>query len=121
MAAKSTVLTLETLAEGAAGELFERALEQVFRNIRDPNTDAKATRKIVLEVAIKPKADRESFEYGVNVKTTVAPMKPVHHSAYLGQTQDGRLVAAYIDPRQLDAFEARDPDIHPLRREVAND
>ena len=52
-------LELGTLGNGAAAELFGVELERTLDNIRDPNTEPKVKRKIVLEVEIAPNETRE--------------------------------------------------------------
>lgn len=52
-------LTLAGIKEGAVEERFQIELMRVLNNIRDPNTDAKATREITVKVIFKPGDQRD--------------------------------------------------------------
>lgn len=102
-------LTLENVAGGAAPELFRRALPKVLENIRDPNTDPKAKRTIVVEVEIIPSEDRESGRAQATMKLKLANLRSSDAPIHIGE-RDGELVAVGYDPRQTDAFDQRDRD-----------
>ena len=44
-------INMEEFANGAFTVQVNRAMEKVMKNIQDPNTDAKATRKITVTIA----------------------------------------------------------------------
>ena len=69
-------LTLETVCNGAADELFEAELASIIQNIEDPNTEAKDKRKIVFEFTFEPNAERNFAEVSLQTKTTMAKMRP---------------------------------------------
>lgn len=110
-------VSLETLAQGAAGELFARELGAALRNINDPNTSAKAKRTVVLTVVLQPgEDDRERVGFLIDVKSKLAPVKPHAGLMYLGE-KNGQPVAVTFDPRQNDLFpDSRDPDVTPMNR-----
>jgi hypothetical protein len=99
-------LTLVSLKGGALVELFDRALEQVLKNIADPNTDAESVRKIKMEVAFK--ADEERTRCAVILKCTpvLAGIKPVGTIAYLGRIK-GEWSAVENDPAQGNLFDKK--------------
>ncbi len=66
-------INLEEFANGAFTIQVNRAIEQVMKNIQDPNTDAKAARKITVTVAFKPNEMRDFITTGVVTKTSLAP------------------------------------------------
>ena len=71
---RTSNLSLETLAAGAAQELFEDALKEVVANIHDINCDGKAQRKLTLEFTFKPnERDRSNCVIGIKAKPTLAP------------------------------------------------
>jgi len=105
-------LTLETVAGGAATELFNAELDKVLANIQDPNTDPKMVRVVKLEVRIKPAPDRESAQLLVSASSKISASMPATDNVYLGM-RDGRLVAVTRDPRQGDMFTPTD-DVLPL-------
>ncbi len=110
-------LSLETVAGGAALELFDRELYEVLQNIQDPNTDPEAVRSVKVEVLIKPTKDRESAAVALKVTSKAAPTKAISDLVYMGR-RDGRLVAVTRDPRQGDMFGGT-PDVLPLRPKEA--
>lgn len=64
---------MEEFANGAFTIQVNRAIEKVMKNIQDPNTDAKAARKITVTVAFKPNETRDFITTGVVTKTSLAP------------------------------------------------
>ena len=66
-------IDLETFANGAFTAQVNRAIEEVTKNIQDPNTEAAATRKITVTIGFKPNQERNFVATGVQTKTTLAP------------------------------------------------
>lgn len=66
-------INLETFANGAFTAQVNRALEEVTKNIQDPNTEPGATRKITVTIGFKPNQERNFVATGVQTKTTLAP------------------------------------------------
>lgn len=66
-------INLETFANGASSAQVNRALEEVTKNIQDPNTDPAASRKITVVIGFKPNQERNIVATGVQTKTTLAP------------------------------------------------
>lgn len=66
-------INLETFANGAFTAQVNRAMEEVTKNIQDPNTEPGATRKITVTIGFKPNQDRNFVATGVQTKTTLAP------------------------------------------------
>lgn len=78
------LMTLTTVAEGAAEELFQTALSQLLINIDDPNTKAETVREIVLRVRFKPDDSRRKSAVLVECKTKLAAAKPVGAMVAIG-------------------------------------
>lgn len=112
-------VTLETLAGGAALELFDREFAKLLENAQDPNTKPDAKRSITLKVTLDCSEDRESAVAGIEIKSSLAPAKPAVGRLYMGR-KDGRLVAITNDPRQRDFFR-EDGTVLPLDRRAARD
>ena len=94
-------LSLINLANGGAMELFEDALGKAIENIKDPNTEAAAKRKIVLTVTIKPVDDeRRECRVVVEAKTTLAAPMGVGGTIAVG-IRRGQPIAVATDTRQL--------------------
>ncbi len=66
-------INLETFANGAFSAQINRALEEVTKNIQDPNTEPTATRKITVTIGLKPNQGRDFVATGVQTKTSLAP------------------------------------------------
>lgn len=66
-------INLETFANGAFTAQVNRAIEEVTKNIQDPNTDATTARKITITIGFKPNQERNFVATGVQTKTTLAP------------------------------------------------
>ena len=66
-------INLEKFANGAFSVQVNRAIEEVTKNIQDPNTDATAARKITVTIGFKPNTERNFVATGVQTKTTLAP------------------------------------------------
>lgn len=95
-------VTLSTLANGAADELFIDALGQVLKNIEDQNTDFKAERQIILKFSIRCDEERRVGNIAVQCSTKLAGVKGLSVGVYFGH-QDGLPVAVEA-PRQEDLF-----------------
>ncbi|MCF8034692.1 MAG: hypothetical protein K9K66_04325 [Desulfarculaceae bacterium] len=87
------VLSVADIANGAAIKTFDRELAAMAENIMDPNTEAKAMRKVVLEVAIKPDKDRDVGLLTYKVKSTLAPPKPEEKRVFVF-VKNGKAVMA---------------------------
>jgi hypothetical protein len=83
---------LANLGGGVLEELFGRELGQVLKNIEDPNTDAKAVRKISVEVSIKPNENRDFCAVTVSCKSSLPGVK-AHDAAFFLGREGGKLVA----------------------------
>ena len=59
-------INMEEFANGAFTQQINRELENVTRNIQDPNTDATAKRRITVVIEFKP---NEALNMGKNLKT----------------------------------------------------
>ena len=66
-------INLETFANGALSEQVNRAMEEVSKNIQNPNTAAKAVRKITVTIAFKPNDQRDFVATDVQTNTKLAP------------------------------------------------
>ena len=99
-APEAPMLSLSTLGQGAAMELFEQELERVLENILDPNTEAKAKRTITLTVSITPAENRHEAAIGVEAACKLAPFKGASGIIFVGR-QRGKAVALAHNPNQL--------------------
>jgi len=91
--------SLDTLGAGAAREKFDAELQAVLANIRDPNTEAEAKRRIVMEFVLLPNADREVVTVAISAKSVLAATRPTGDVMWLG-TRDGQPIATVVHPAQ---------------------
>ena len=100
------IADLQTIGAGAAAEKFQAELRAVLENIRDPNTQAKAKRKIVLEYVFLPDEDREKVLVGISARSILPSTKPSGDVMFVG-SKGGEAIATVMhgangpeDPRQ---------------------
>lgn len=100
------------LAKGAIQEQINHEAGKIMANIIDPNTDAKAVRKLTVTVTLKPDENREIVNYSAQAKSSLAPIKPISTSLIVDTGKDGKPVAAELtrnDPNQIHMFEEEEP------------
>lgn len=97
-------LNLETVADGAAKELFAREMAAVSENIYDQNTGAKAKRKITMTFEFEPDESRDEVRVVVQAKSTLAPVKAVTKTAHVGK-RNGKVTLFAQDTKQVDMFD----------------
>lgn len=105
-------VTLVSLKGGAAVELFDRALEDVLKNIADVNTDPKAVRKISLDFVFKPGEERDTGAVLIRANTKLAGIQPAGTIVYFGRL-GGKLAAVENNPKQL-TFDQGKPGPVPI-------
>lgn len=94
-------VTLETLRGGAAVEMVNNALEEVWANVLDPNTSATAKRSVVMKIEFKPAQDRASSPVNITVEKKLASQAPVSAHVNIGTDNDGIATASeYMNPNQ---------------------
>jgi hypothetical protein len=93
-------VSLATLNNGGAIELFDKELDAVLQNILDPNTKPEAAREIVLKVSIKPAENRRHADVSIHVSSKCAPPAESRTVFFLGSKR-GHAVAAERDLNQL--------------------
>lgn len=93
-------LNLGSIANGAAIELFAKALAAIAANIADTDTSPTAAREIVLKFKIKPEQDRRAFNITTTSSYKLASVKEHVSRAYLGKDAEGNAYILDSDPRQ---------------------
>ena len=121
MAEEMSDVSLATLMGGLAVERFDDELVKVLRNIVDPNTPAKAKRKVSLNVTITPDKDRDITRWEVEVKSTLAPVEKVSTRVFIAMTKSGPVATEY-NPNQpiLPEIQAAGATVTPLRQNGGN-
>lgn len=117
MKGKVTTVSLDTLGNGGAVELFDRELVRVLDNIRDPNTDYKTIRSVSVELLVKPNEDRESAAIKVSVRSKLAAPRGIASQIFIGE-HEGKTVAVTYDPKQTDLL--REDGVLPIKKAGAD-
>ncbi len=97
-------VTLVSIANGAALELFERELTAVLTNIQDINTSPRQKREITIKISFKPDESRERADVQVAVTSKTAGVRPIDREVFLGK-QNGEPIAVQSNPRQGRIFD----------------
>lgn len=66
-------INIEQFSNGELTQQINREMEAVARNISDPNTEAKTTRKITVTITLKPNEQRDFITTSITTKSTLAP------------------------------------------------
>lgn len=94
-------VTLDNLRSGAAVEMVNNALEEVWANVLDPNTNATAKRSVVLKIEFKPAQDRASSPVTIAVEKKLASQAAVSAHVNIGTDHNGIAIASeYMNPNQ---------------------
>ena len=95
-------INLETFANGAFTAQVNRAIEEVTKNIQDPNTEPGATRKITVTIGFKPNQERNLVATGVQTKTTLAPALVAVTALSMGKDiKTGQVEAVEVNTGQI--------------------
>lgn len=101
-------LNIGNVCGGAVNEVFERELQEVLKNIADPNTAATSKRKITLEFVFAPGSTREVAEVEFRCTSKTAPTSSVKGNIFLSK-RHGSVLAFARDPRQEEMFKTEKP------------
>ena len=96
------VVTLASLGDGAALELWQNALGRVLENIEDPNTDQAPKRRITLEFTFTCDDERRVGDVDIRCTTKLPSVRGVRTLVFYGKHK-GELVAVE-QPRQVALF-----------------
>lgn len=100
-------LNINTLAGGAIEEAISFALDEVFENIKDPNTEAEKIRKLTVTLKLKPDETRQIIKTEINCKPTLVPTKSIVTQLLLDR-EGNNIVAKELlknDQNQIDIDE----------------
>ncbi len=85
---------LAAFAGGAVSERIQDAIQKVYENIADPNTEVDKARKLTIELIFKPsKTDREMVDVQVVAKTTLQPRKAINSTMVIAKDGNGKVMA----------------------------
>lgn len=95
------------MARGAIQERADYEMARVLDNILDPNTEARAKRKLQLNIEFRPDDDRQVIAVSVTVKSALCPTNPVSTSLYITGDEHGEATTVEMVPNipgQTDMF-----------------
>lgn len=116
---KTKELNVLEMAKGAILEQIEGETSKIMANILDPNTDPKKARKMTITLIFKANEGREVVECEAQAKSTIAPIRAVVTSFYVGEDKDGKPIAQEVskfDPNQETIFVDEDDKVTNVLR-----
>lgn len=87
------------MVNGAVQERVDYEVGKVIDNILDVNTEAKAKRKVVLTIELKPDENRQVISMTASAKSALAPVTPVGTSLVITADGNGEMVVAEVVPQ----------------------
>ena len=97
-------INLEEFAGGALSERVNMAMQEVTRNILDPNTPAKKKRTITVQITFTPAKNRVTVSADIGVKVSLASPESVSTAMIMGKDlRTGKVEASEIATRDADA------------------
>lgn len=99
-------LNVGNILGGKFPERFNKAVQQLIDNMRDPNTPADARRKITFEFTFDPTDDRQTAAVMLTAKLKLASMEPCAGTVYVSKAE-GSLKAYTRDIRQEIMFDEK--------------
>ncbi|WP_167578542.1 replication terminator protein [Jeotgalibacillus proteolyticus] len=90
------IIDLNTFAEGALAERFNREMQRAMENIADPNTKPELKRKVTMTVTLEGDEKREVISTDIQVKTILAPARNVIGTLILDRTENGKVTGAEL-------------------------
>lgn len=104
------ILDINKLAGGAIQEAIHYALVEVFKNIKDPNTEAEKSRKLTITMELKPDETRQIVRAKTTTKTSLVPVNSIKTQLLLDNDGD-KIIATELlkhDPNQIAFDELED-------------
>lgn len=78
-------INMETFCQGALSEQMNQVMQEITRNIQDPNTDAEKARKLTMTITFKPNEDRTLVKTEIQTKSSLVPSVPVKTTMVMGK------------------------------------
>lgn len=97
----SIQITVDTLYRGGVGERIKAALDDVVKNIMDPDTIAKKTRTVTIKLKVTPNEARNMAEMKVETSTTLCPPQAIETTlALTSNLKTGEMFIEEIMPSE---------------------
>ena len=97
------IMDINKLAGGAIQESIHFGLEEVFKNILDPNTEPEKARKLTIVMELKPDESRQVIRTKTTCKTSLVPTNSITTQMLLGREGE-KIIATELlkqDPNQV--------------------
>ena len=91
--------SLLQMAKGAIQERVDYEVTRVVDNLLDMNTEAKAKRKVTLNIVMTTDDDRRVVKVEASAKATLAPVTPIGTSLVITADKNGEMMLAEIIPQ----------------------
>lgn len=116
------IMDINKLAGGAIQESIHYGLEEVFKNILDPNTEPEKARKLTITMELKPDESRQIIRTKTTCKTSLVPTNSITTQMLLGKEGE-KIVATELlkhDPNQVnfDEYDETNNKIINLNKEA---
>ncbi|OVE34821.1 replication terminator protein [Priestia aryabhattai] len=93
---KEQIINLNSFANGALAERLNIEVQKTLANIADPNTDAKAKRKVTVTLTFKSNENRRVTDVSVQAKTALAPARDIETQLILDYDNMGDVTGAEL-------------------------
>lgn len=100
-------ISIATICGGGVPEVFQRELQEILKNIADPNTAAERPRSMTLKFTFKPTEDRSQSVIDFSCRASLQPVKMAKSQLFLSR-HTGALRAYAVDARQVALFGPED-------------
>lgn len=97
-------VSLVNLGGGAAVEMFDHELRRALMDLKDPNTDSKKPREVLLKVRIFP-SDSQLKAVEISCDAKLGKNRNFDTHFMVGQDAVGRLIVNEYLPRQMGMFD----------------
>ena len=91
--------SLLQMAKGAIQERVDYEVTRVVDILLDMNTEAKAKRKVTLNIIMTTDDDRRVVKVEASAKSTLAPVTPIGTSLVITADKNGEMMLAEIIPQ----------------------
>ena len=96
MPTERQIRKLDEMFDGALSERFNHEMDRAMGNVFDPNTCAKAKRRITISIDITPNERRDAAEFKFDVQSKLAHAVPFAQTVLISMSDSGNVTATEI-------------------------
>jgi hypothetical protein len=98
-------MTIANLDGGGLMELATREFHKICDNVADPNVRTDATRKLTINIEVKPDRKGQTADVAYSVKSTLVGPDKAKTTAFIAQAPGSQDISLFgVDVRQGDLF-----------------